>query len=292
MSEIVISVIVPTFNSERTVERLLQNLFSAETNIPYEVIIVDGNSSDKTIDICKRFNVKIYYNQKVHAAAGRNVGIANAEGIVCAFIDSDCIPCANWINIIYDEFQANPNVMAIGGKMIAYPPVNAIERFSGKVFLDEIMNFEDSRLVVQTIGLNNAFITANCAYKKQHLNALKGFNDFFSNHGEDIDLYWRSILINSGSMIYVPNLIVQHSFPNKINKLLKKYFQYGIASSKLTKVYSKKTINIDYTLYKKLLIKILSLVFLPRENLLYVLQISSHLAGKIYGSIKFKVFNI
>jgi len=72
----------------------------------------------------------------------------------------------------------------------------------------------------------------------------------------------------------------------------KKFFQYGVASSKLTKTYSNKQINIDLSLYKKLINKIITFFSDPINNFYYIIQITSHLRGKIYGSMKYKIFNI
>ena len=292
MSGIEVSIIIPTYNSEKYIDRVLKKLFSAKTEIPFEVLVIDGCSSDKTVDICSEYNVRIYNNQKVHAAAARNIGITNSVGKICAFIDSDCIPCDDWIDIIYNEFNKDVNLVAIGGKMVALTPVNRIERFCGNIFLHEIMRFDNQRTRVNSIGLTSAFITANAAYTRTSLQSLNGFIEQFANYGEDIDLYWRCLRLYKGSMLYVPELVVQHSFPSTIIGLVKKYHQYGIASSMLTKAHSPKRVHIDYRLYVKLIIKCITIILNPIENALYILQITSHLCGKIYGSYKCSTINL
>ena len=44
-----ISIIIPLYNSENTIEKCLHSIFSQTTNLKYEVIIVDDGSTDKTV---------------------------------------------------------------------------------------------------------------------------------------------------------------------------------------------------------------------------------------------------
>lgn len=286
-----VSIIIPTFNSEKTIERLLFKLCNQEKS-PFQIIVVDGCSTDTTIQICGKYNVDIINNPKRHAAAARNLGIEYAKGEICAFIDSDCIPSDNWLETIIAIFQTSDKVVACGGKMLAYNPQNYIEQFAGNIFLEDIMRYDEEEKEIDKVGLIGAFITANCAYRKNILDELNGFNDFFSNNGEDIDLFWRCIKSKKGILKYNPKLIVEHSFPSTLKKLGKKYFQYGLASSKLTKVHSSKMIQIDISLYKKLF----SVVFLQKNKWrikkLYIVQITSHILGKIYGSIILGIVNL
>ena len=286
-----ISVIIPTYNSEKTILRLLDKLIDEWVNVKYEVIVVDGCSNDKTLEICKSYPVIIKNNPLVHAAAARNIGIQASKGDICAFIDSDCVPCDGWIDIIERELSVK-EVVAIGGEMIAYPPKNDIEKFAGHIFLDTIMKFPDKRKVVSGKNLENAFITANCAYRKELLMTIGGFDEFFTNNGEDIDLYWRAIEASPTKLIFVPELIVEHSFPDTLKKLRLKYRQYGIADSKLKSRFSKKKVTIDTSHYKRFLVKFLTLPFHPRTNFLYLVYIWGHICGKISGSFKYHVINL
>ena len=87
-----ISVIVPTRNSERTLERCLRSIL--EQNYPkkrIELIIVDAFSSDRTVEIAKRFDAKVLLNPRTTGEAGKAIGVKIAEGEILAFIDSDNI---------------------------------------------------------------------------------------------------------------------------------------------------------------------------------------------------------
>ena len=290
MSKIAVSVIVPTYNSEKYIRRLLDGLFSYKGYVSFEVIVVDGMSNDKTVEICQEYPVTIYDNQKVHAAAARNIGIKYSHGDICAFIDSDCIPCQNWVQKVYEAFDT-PEVVAIGGKMLQHKPTNRVEAFSGRVFLNEHMKFPDEIVKVSGNKVAGAFLTANSGYKKNFLEHLNGLDESFSNYGEDIDLFWRAVNSNMGDMIFHPEITVEHSFPNTIKRMLKKYAQYGIADSKLNAVYNHKKVIFNPFYYKQFLWKLLTLAFHPVDNFLYLIYIPSHIYGKIKGARQCGIIN-
>lgn len=290
-----ITVIIPTYNSEKYISRVLHALYERNTCIPSQVIIVDGESKDSTVKKAREYPVEIFSNPKISAADARNIGIKFSKGDIIAFTDSDCVPDKNWLKNIFRRFKNNPELVGTGGKMLPLKPKNNIETFSANVFLNEIMKFPKQIFKPLEKFLPGSFITANCAYRKESLIKVGGFNEFFKNNGEDIDLFWRMIDKFPGNLLYDPSIIVYHSFPDSYIKLAKKYFQYGIASSKLAKFHLK-TPSIDLFVYKKLLkhfIKLMNpLNSHGKVDLLYLIQLTSHILGKIYGSIIVKRINL
>ena len=289
------TVIIPTYNSEKYISRALHALYERNTCIPSQVIIVDGESKDSTVKKAREYPVEIFSNPKISAADARNIGIKFSKGDIIAFTDSDCVPDKNWLENIFKRFKNNPELVGTGGKMLPLKPKNNIETFSANVFLNEIMKFPKQIFKPLEKFLPGSFITANCAYRKEALIKVGGFNEFFKNNGEDIDLFWRMIDKFPGNLLYDPSIIVYHSFPDSYIKLAKKYFQYGIASSKLAKFHLK-TPSIDLFVYKKLLkhfIKLMNpLNSHGKVDLLYLIQLTSHILGKVYGSIIVKRINL
>lgn len=85
-----VSVIIPTYNAERFLASCLRSI--AKQNYPkskYEIIIIDGGSSDKTRTIANRFSTTVLHNPKRDAESGKAIGLQKARGEIIALIDAD-----------------------------------------------------------------------------------------------------------------------------------------------------------------------------------------------------------
>lgn len=94
-----ISIIIPIYNSESTIEQCLNSIFNQSYN-NYEIICIDDGSTDNSSQIiknysCKHNNLKYYYQQNSGPSSARNMGIEMANGDYLMFIDSDDFFCNN-----------------------------------------------------------------------------------------------------------------------------------------------------------------------------------------------------
>lgn len=283
-----ISVVIPVYNEEECITQCLEALFK-NTVKPYEIILVDGGSTDNTIKLAEKFSVKIIRSPGEKAASSRNIGIRYATGDIIAFTDGDCIVSNNWIEEIFNGFKQK-NIEGLGGCVKPAPARNNIEEFWGNFSLNEIMSFGNEEYKVVRKTLNNTFITANCAYKRSLLVQLGGFNDWFGNNAEDVDLFWRAI--DSGAKLkYIPSIKVEARSVTTLSGIKKKSFRNGISSSKLQKKYGS-FFNCDINIYKLFIKKIVTLVKGEKWSYFYIIELIYHLLGKYYGSFIAKVINI
>ena len=245
-----ISVVIPVYNEEKRIKDTLKQIYN-NSEQPYEVIVVDGCSTDRTKEIVKRYypQVIIAINYRKNAAAGRNIGIKKAKGSVIAFTDGDCLVDEEWLEHIRIAFETN-NIDGVGGKILNAPPVNHYEEYWGNLAWNLIMNFPNEGYEVKEQTLNDAFVTANCAYKRKLLYEIKGFNNYFANNAEDVDLCWRA-LKHGAKLRYEPSIIIYSHNVTTIKGIAKKSFRNGVSSSKLQKVYGGK-FNYDPNIYKML----------------------------------------
>ena len=93
-SKHLISVIIPVFNGERTVERVVRSVLANRTDeIGIETIVVDDGSTDATPEILDRLaretDIRLIRTENRGAAAARNAGLRTAKGAFIGFVDSD-----------------------------------------------------------------------------------------------------------------------------------------------------------------------------------------------------------
>lgn len=121
MAKEMISLIVTVYNEEETIEHLLDSIVH-QTRIPDEVIIVDGGSSDRTVEkiklkinefIKKKIDIKVFI-KRGNRAVGRNEAIRKAKGTIILVSDAGCILDKKWIETITKPFQ-NSSVDVVGG---------------------------------------------------------------------------------------------------------------------------------------------------------------------------------
>lgn len=285
-----ISVVMPVYNEAANIISTLEALYS-NTVLPDEVIVADGGSTDNTVQLIKeRFpQATVINNPEKNAAAGRNEGIKKAHGDVIAFTDGDCIVDKHWIENISKAFSEH-EIDGLGGKVLIAPPINHIEEYWGNLAWKLIMNFGDEPYIVDRCKLNDAFVTANCAYKRSLLVKVKGFNNWFANNAEDVDLCWRAI--RSGArLMYIPDVQIYAHNVTTVNGVAKKSFRNGYSSSKLQKKYGSK-VNFDPNIYKMLGRNVVGFLRREKDAGLNILELTCHLAGKYYGSIKAHVINV
>lgn len=95
-AELDVSVVIPAFNAERTVGRVVESLRSQEP-APAEIIVVDDGSADETGAVAETAGARVVRNDPPRLAGGaRNTGWDEAGRAVVVFLDSDAIPASGW----------------------------------------------------------------------------------------------------------------------------------------------------------------------------------------------------
>lgn len=131
-----VSFIIPTLNAQKVLSKCLLSI--DKQNYPksnYEILIIDGGSSDKTISIAKKYNSKILKNPLKTAEAGKSIGIKNAKGKYICLIDSDnVLPNKNWLKQMILPLEKDNSL--IGSEPIKFtyrPQSGIIERYSALI---------------------------------------------------------------------------------------------------------------------------------------------------------------
>ncbi len=112
-----ISVIVATFNSERTIERCLKSVRDQKYDQKkVEILIADGGSSDSTLEIIEKYNVTVIHvpKKKQSAEYNKGVGVNKAKNDILLLLDHDNIlPHTKWLTNMVFPFTDDPNIVGV-----------------------------------------------------------------------------------------------------------------------------------------------------------------------------------
>lgn len=110
-----LSIVIPVYNEENHLKRCLDAI-AGQAVKPLEVIVVDNNSTDKTVDIARNYSfVKIIHEPVQGRTAARNAGFNAAKGDIIGRIDADTILPPSWAAHVVKFFESNKKIAAITG---------------------------------------------------------------------------------------------------------------------------------------------------------------------------------
>jgi len=198
-----ISVIIPSYNSEKTIERTLSSLKGQSYSDPYEIILVDSSQDDTPKIVREKFPdiIYIHLKQKTDPGTARNLGVEKSSGEIILFTDSDCIAELEWIEKLV-TLHKTTNYAAVGGAVVnGNDPKNDVA-WAG--YLAEFREFLPGHGKKEISHI----ATCNISYKRKFFEALGGFNpDYYPQ--EDMEFNYR--LINSGEKIlFYPKAQIKH----------------------------------------------------------------------------------
>lgn len=201
-----LSIVVPTLNEEKVIGESLEAL-EVRMTIPHEIIVSDGGSTDKTVEIARQWADKVIIysgTDRQTIAGGRNDGAAAARGEFLVFMDADSRlhdPEAFFTEAL-KRFEEHPEVVALTAKLRVHP--------EDETLLDRIVF---GMLSFNVRILNNLIHRGESAgefqmLRKEAFDKLGGFRTDLVTR-EDADMFLR--LSRVGRTMLDPNLVVYHS---------------------------------------------------------------------------------
>ena len=191
-----VSIVTTCYNSEEYIEETIQSVLN-QTYTDIEYIIVDGNSTDSTLDIVHQYKDKIF---KIISEPdngmydGINKGLKLATGDVCAYLNADDLYFTDTVEKVVHYFKKAPATQWLyGGFTIINEKGNHLLKTNGfKITRNEFFNF------------NNSKICQPSTFWTRELLQEENYFDLKFKYASDFDLLSKSILKYKYSTIKDP----------------------------------------------------------------------------------------
>jgi len=110
-----ISIIIPTYNEKDIIHNCLFSIFKQDyPKEKMEVIVIDNDSTDGTLQIVKQFPVRILFNKvSKNSIVSKRIGFENSKGTFYIWVDADMeIPSPKWMKNMIKPLMENPEIVA------------------------------------------------------------------------------------------------------------------------------------------------------------------------------------
>ncbi len=227
-----VSVVIPTYNAEKTIGPLLDSLQNLDYP-DYEVIVVNDGSRDGTKAIVARYPVRLIDQPNMGASAARDAGLRAATGDIIAYVDSDVAVTPDWLRHLVKPFQ-DPAIGATTGRTVFLRN----EKCSSWVRSMDIERRNAGRKEFTRVANG-----PNSAFRKGVLHEVGGFDPSWY-HAEDTEVSYR-VWQKGYKIRYVPEAVVHHVPEEDWRDFLRKRYRDAKAFTRMLAKYPRTAILKD-----------------------------------------------
>ncbi len=158
-----VSIIIAAWNEEINILKCVASLSKMQTNIPFEIIVVNNNSKDKTQDTLDKLHVRSLFESNQGCGPARQLGQENALGEYILLADADCLYADCWVDEMIKVLQ-KPGVVCVYGR---YSFINQPGYPRWKLAMFEIMK----DIIAEYRHINRPYFNAyglNMGYVKKY----------------------------------------------------------------------------------------------------------------------------
>lgn len=199
-----ISIVIPMYNSEKTIERALDSVINQTYQGKYQIIIINDGSTDSSLDIVKKYrknlnkkNIEILIMDEKNGGVSkaRNIGIKKSEGRYIALLDSDDEWLCEKLKIQIDILNKNSDIDFLGCERNGEKTKILFKKIEGltKISLKD--------LIIKTCPQ-----TSTAIFKKEILEEV-GYYDETQRYSEDSNL-WLRICAKKNFYMISDNLVI------------------------------------------------------------------------------------
>ena len=216
-----VTILVATYNSELTIDACLKSL--SELDYPkelLEIIVVDGCSTDATLEIAKKYPVRIV-SEPVSAPAAYNHAMNIVGSDVLGFVDSDAKVEREWLNKLVTHL-GDPQIAGVSGNIETWNTENAWARSIGYDLKSRYARLK--KYVVRVA-------TMNLLLKKRIIEEVGGFDENLQSQ-YDTDLGFR-ITKRGYKILFEADAKCYHFHRSTLKGYFRQQLQYGKNTTKL-----------------------------------------------------------
>jgi len=220
-----ITATISTYNREHYLPQVLDSLKRQSLSKDlFEIILVDNNSPGNTKEIAMSFKAnnpdiafEYYLETNQGLSYGRNRGIKEASGKYVTFIDDDAFLADDYLEVIYNYFEKNKDVVAIGSKILLHYE-SVIPDWENK-YLNSLLGYFNIGDEVKRFPKSDYPRGSNMSFKTNVFEKVGGFNVELGRKGGDLagseekDMFMRVYKHKHMLIDYIPNAIVYHCVP-------------------------------------------------------------------------------
>lgn len=218
-----ISIVIVNYNGKQYLDACIDSIFSSNTAIEMEIIVVDNSSTDGSIEYLKtkynqyqdRFEI-VALDENYGPAKARNEGVKVAKGDYIGFLDNDTMVDPEWANSVIAEFEKDKNVGIIQCKLLLAKEKNKID-YVGEYLGQNGFLVQRARVKEIDRGQYDQKVnilaakSAGMFIRKKVFDIIGGFDDNYFIYVEETDLAWRSWLAGYTTK-FIPESVVYHEF--------------------------------------------------------------------------------
>ncbi|MBA4374173.1 MAG: hypothetical protein C0402_15085 [Thermodesulfovibrio sp.] len=220
-----ISIIIRCKNEEKALGPTLEKIFAQDIRNTFEVIIVDSGSTDRTLEIARKYAVRLLQIPPEDFTFGYalNYGIERAEGKVIVNLSAHCLPTDNnWVAELTSPLIEG-RADATYGRQLPVRGINPYEEVS------LAKHFPEGEKLSGRVPFSNA----NCAFSRKLWTELKFDEELPSWE----DYLWYLRQREERRFLYCRGAAVYHSHPFSIRDMLRRSFNDGTAFRLMEKKY-------------------------------------------------------
>ncbi len=223
-----VTIALITYNKQSTIHQCLESLFMIDyPRSKFEVVAVDGGSSDSTLNILRSYPVSITVEKRKNRGFARNTAVEHSKGDIVAFIDADCIATTSWL-IEHVRIHEDPKILVVGGSVLQ----GGIRSLPATIYHDTYFAGQSPNLPRRVTW---DIATCNASFKRTTFWRVGLFPEI--NRGEDTLLCWQAL--KKGFMVvYDPGPEVVHLHENTdLRTLFKRSWEQGYADREIQQAF-------------------------------------------------------